>query len=41
MFVCQRNGKKLIVAICVDDDLIAESDESEIDVLLWQLSHNL
>lgn len=26
LFVCQRNGKKLIVAIYVDDALIAGSD---------------
>ena len=30
----QRNGKKLIVAIYVDDGLIAGSDESEIDVFI-------
>jgi len=40
MFVCQRNGKKLIVTICVDDDLIAGSDGSEIDVFLHQLNRN-
>jgi len=34
LFVRQRNGKKLIVAIYVDDGLIAGSDESEIDVFI-------
>jgi hypothetical protein len=32
MFVYQRKGKKLIVAINVIDGLIAGSDESEIHV---------
>jgi hypothetical protein len=40
MSVCQRNGKKLIVTICVDDDFIPGSDESEIDVFLHQFNCN-
>jgi hypothetical protein len=40
IFVRQRNGKKLIVAIYVDDGLIAGSDESEIDVFIGQLHRN-
>lgn len=40
VFVRQRNGKKLIVAIYVDDGLIAGSDEREIDVFIDQLRRN-
>jgi len=40
IFVRQRNGKKLIVAIYVDDGMIAGSDESEIDVFTDQLRCN-
>ena len=39
LFVHQCNGKKLNV-IYVDDSLIAESDESELDVFIDQLCHN-
>ena len=37
IFVRQCNGKKLIVAIYVDDGLIAGSDESKINVFIHQL----
>jgi hypothetical protein len=40
IFVRQRNGKKLIVAIYVDDSLIAGRDESEIDVFIDHLRRN-
>jgi hypothetical protein len=38
--VRQRNIKKLIVAIYVDDGLIAGSDRSEIDVFIDLLGRN-
>jgi len=40
LFVGQRNGKKLIVAIYFDDGLIAGSDESEIDMFIDQFHCN-
>jgi hypothetical protein len=40
IFVRRRNGKKLIVAIYVDNGLIAGSDKSEIDVFIDQLRCN-
>jgi len=40
IFLRQCNGKKLIVAIYVDDGLIAGSDASEIDVFIDQLHRN-
>jgi len=39
--VRQRNDKKLIVAIYGDEGLIVGSDESEIDVFLYQSSRDL
>jgi hypothetical protein len=41
LFVRQRKGKKLIVAIYVDDSLFTWSDESEIDVFIDQLCCNV
>jgi hypothetical protein len=38
--VRQRNGQNLIVAIYVDDGLIAGSDESEIELFTDQLCRN-
>jgi hypothetical protein len=40
LFVRQHNGKKLNVAIYVDDSLTAGSNESEINVFTDQLLHN-
>ena len=40
LFMRQRNGKKLTVAIYVDDALILGSKESEIDVFIDELHRN-
>jgi len=40
IFVHRRNGKKLIVAIYVDNGFIAGSDKSEKDVFIDQLRRN-